>query len=197
MAPGDAEDGVFEAIVSVFNNKDLAGDIIRPGAFAKSLKAWQGSNSPIPVYWSHRTDDPTYNIGEVVEARELLGGSKEIPDWANPHVKANGGLYVKARLDDYGLGAHVRTLLQKRRVTTFSFAYDETVPGQKTADGNELTELWVHEIGPTPIACNPLTELIGAKASSPEIPAAPAGPSPALYRKRVELFAAHACRLSV
>lgn len=170
VGPDDAADGVFEAIVSVFNNKDAVGDIVRPGAFVKSLAAWESSGDPIPVYWSHRIDDPTYNIGGVLEAKELVGGSAEIPEWANPHVKANGGLYVKAQLDDYGMGAHVRNLLKARRVKQFSFAYDEMTPPVKSAAGNELNELWVHEIGPTPYGVNPLTELVGAKSVPPEPP---------------------------
>lgn len=185
VGPGDAQDGVFEAIVSVFNNKDLVGDIVRPGAFTKSLAAWKSSGDPIPVYWNHRTEDPTYNIGEVIDARELSGGSPEIPDWANPHVKANGGLYVKAQLDDFGLGAHVKHLMQRRRVKQFSFAYDETVPATKSVDGNELTELWIHEIGPTAYGVNQLTELIGAKSELPvEAPHIKASHTATLLRQR-------------
>lgn len=182
--PADDDDHTFEAIVSVFNNKDLVGDIVRPGAFQKSLAAWKSAGDPIPVYWSHRMDDPTYNIGYVQDAKELLGGSPEIPDWANDHVKLNGGLYVKAQLDNYGLGAHVRTLLKQRRVTQFSFSYD--VVGSKSNDdgSTDLFDLMLHEVGPTPAACNPLTELIGAKANAPE------APFRVLLRKRCEIILA-------
>lgn len=187
VAPDDTDSGVFEAIVSVFNNKDSVGDIVRPGAFTKSLAAWEASGDPIPVYWSHRLDDPTYNIGEVVEAKELPGGSAEIPHWANEHVRANGGLYVKARLDQFGLGQQVQHLLKTRRVKQFSFSYDVVSerPPSKSGDGNELLDLWVYEIGPTPIGCNQLTELIGAKSEPPQ--PALSGPTAALISKHCEL----------
>lgn len=158
------ESGVFEAIVSVFNNKDLAGDIVRPGAFIDSLDTWKSQSTPIPVYWSHRMDDPMFNIGEVVEAREIGGGDSSVPDWAGDWIKANGGLYVKAKLDEYGMGEHVGRLLKSRRVTQFSFSYD-VLDERKAKDGtNELLQLWLHEVGPTPLGCNPMTELLAAKA---------------------------------
>lgn len=183
----NADGGIFEAIVSVFNNKDLGGDIVRPGAFAKSLAVWQAGGDPIPIYWSHRMDDPTYNIGEVTEASELTGGDPTIPDWANEHVKANGGLYVKGTLDDFGLGAHVRHLMLKRRVKQFSFSYDVVREQRsKSGDANELLELWLHEVGPTPLGMNPLTELIGAKAQ-PDPPDPDPDPEP-LNRRPSAVF---------
>ena len=56
-------------------------------------------------------------------AKELSGGDPAIPEWANAHVKDNGGLFVKGRLDDFGLGAHVQHLMKTRRVKQFSFSY--------------------------------------------------------------------------
>lgn len=158
---GPDSGGEFEAIVSVFNNVDLGGDIVRPGAFQKSLKVWEQSGNPIPVYWSHRMDDPTYNIGEVIEAKELAGD--QVPEWAGEHVREHGGLYVKATLDDYGLGAHVAHLLKTRRVRQFSFSYDVMNESKSAAGDNELLDVFVHEIGPTPLGMNPLTELLSAK----------------------------------
>ncbi len=191
--------GVFEAIVSVFNNTDMAGDIVRPGAFTKTLAHWKSSGSPIPVYWSHRLDDPTYNIGYVLDAYEMAGGDKSIPDWASEHVRTNGGLYVKAQLDDYGMGQHVGRLLKARRVNQFSFSYDE-IDTRKAKDGTtELLDLWVHEVGPTPLGCNPLTELLAAKARERPTPAPPPDPDPPTEpdekpRKNAGLFA---CRVDI
>jgi hypothetical protein len=159
VAP-DSSTGEFEAIVSVFNNKDLGGDIVRPGAFTKSLEFWKTLGDPIPVYWSHRMDDPTYNIGAVIDAKEISGA--DAPDWANSHVREHGGLYVKAQLDDFGLGAHVGHLLKTRRVKQFSFSYD-VVNEKKNAGETELLDLFLHEVGPTPLGMNPLTELLSAK----------------------------------
>lgn len=194
IGPGDTEhENVFEAIVSVFNNKDLVGDIVRPGAFTKSLEAWKAAGDPIPVYWSHRLDDPTYNIGAVLEAKELTGGAPEIPAWASDHVKLHGGLYVKAQLDDYGLGTHVRRLLKTRRVKQFSFSYDVvTERHSKSEDANELLDVLLHEVGPTPMGCNQLTELIAAKTDPPSPPDLPVKTS-----LRLAAFARQRCDIAV
>lgn len=164
------DDGAgFEAIVSVFNNKDIVGDIVRPGAFTDTIDAWKKSGDPLPVLWSHRMDDPNYNIGGVDDIAEIGPGDKRIPDHANSWVKEHGGLWVKASLDDFGFAAQVRHLLKTRRVKQFSFAYD-IVTEKQTAEGNELRKLWLHEVGPTPLGANPLTELVGAKATEPDPP---------------------------
>jgi phage head maturation protease len=191
---GDGDEYTFEAVVSVFNNKDLGGDIVRPGAFAKSLQVWEESGDPIPIYWSHRLDDPTMNIGVVEKAQEV-GPDGELPDWVNPHVKTHGGLYVKGRLDDYGVGKHVHQLMKQRRVKQFSFTYDVIREHQaKAGDANELLELWLHEVGPTPLGMNPLTELIGAKNAPPPEPDDPSAeksnrrPSAVFLRLQTDLL---------
>jgi uncharacterized protein len=148
------EEGVFEAIVSVFGNVDSYGDRVMKGAFEKTLADWETSGDPIPVYWSHRMDDPDYNIGHVLEA-------KETPE----------GLWVKAQIDLEGPKAQqVYRLLKGRRVTQFSFAYDvESYKIVKGADDEtsvwELEQLKLYEVGPTPIGANQETELLAVKAA--------------------------------
>jgi uncharacterized protein len=195
LAPGDDE-GMFEAVVSVFDNKDLGGDIVRPGAFKKSLEHWSQADSPIPVYWSHRLDDPTMNIGEVVEAKELDTGAS-MPDWVNAWVREHGGLYIKAKLDDFGMGKQVRHLMKQRRVKQFSFTYDVVNEQRsKDNDANELLDLHLHEVGPTPLGMNPLTELISAKNKPPDEPPPPdldrLSEAVFLCRKRADLLALNA-----
>jgi HK97 family phage prohead protease len=145
----DNETGVFEALVSVFGNKDSYGDVVMPGAFTKTLEDWSTKGDPIPVYWSHRMDDPDYNIGHVIEASE-----------------SEDGLLVKAQLDlGGGKADQVHRLLKGRRVTQFSFAYD-TIRDKKNGDVNELHELKLYEVGPTPIGANQETELLAVKAAA-------------------------------
>jgi uncharacterized protein len=164
-APPEADEAGFTAIVSVFNNKDWHGDVVRPGAFTDTIAAWKNSGDPLPVYWSHRLDDPDFNIGAVTDMAELTPGDPRIPEFASEHVKANGGLWVKATLDDFGRGRQVRHLLTQRRVTQFSYTYDvESEQKSKDGSANELLKVRVHEVGPTPLGANELTELVGAKA---------------------------------
>src|SRR5690625_1602247 len=140
-AAGDGEDeGTFEAIVSVFGNVDSYGDVVMPGAFKDTLAEWAERGDPIPVYWSHRMDDPAYLIGAVREARET-----------------DEGLWVKGRLrleDDPAASKarQVYGLLRDRLVTQFSFAYDEVEARPGKLDGEdvwELHKLKVYEVGPT------------------------------------------------
>lgn len=149
------DEGVFEAIVSVFGNVDSYGDRVVKGAFADTLAEWESSGDPIPVYWSHRMDDPDYNIGHVIEAKET-----------------DEGLWVKAQMDLEGPKAQqVYRLLKGRRVTQFSFAYDiDEYQVVKTADDSdsvwELTKLKLYEVGPTPIGANQETELLSVKSAA-------------------------------
>jgi len=148
------EEGVFEAIVSVFGNVDSYGDRVMKGAFEKTLTDWEASGDPIPVYWSHRMDDPDFNIGHVLEAKET-----------------DEGLWVRAQIDLEGSKAQqVYRLLKGRRVTQFSFAYDvEAYRVVKDADADdsvwELDQLRLYEVGPTPIGANQETELLAVKAA--------------------------------
>lgn len=171
VAPdGGDSSGEFEAIVSVFGNIDRVGDVVFPGAFADSLAEWKASGDPIPVLWSHRMDDPRYSIGAVLEAEELEPGDKRIPEWADPHVKDNGGLWVRAKLHDDGeIALAARKLLQARLVKQFSFAYDIVDADWVTVDGRDaygLKRLDLFEVSPTQVGANDLTELVGAKAAA-------------------------------
>lgn len=159
--------GEFKALVSVFGNKDSYGDIVKPGAFTKTLKEWEASGDPIPVYWSHQLSDPDYNIGSVLSAAET-----------------DKGLEVHAAfdLDGASKAQQVYRLMKGRRVTQFSFSYsivdggwvkdgeplgEDFDPWDAFGDGDiayELRELKLFEVGPTPVGANQETELIDVKA---------------------------------
>jgi phage head maturation protease len=166
-----ATDGVFEAIVSVFGNVDHVGDVVQPGAFAATLAEWKASGDSIPIFWSHRMDDPQFCIGKVLDAEELAPNDPRIPDWADPWIAAHGGLWVKGQIDTgpdaSNVAKQTRRLLADRRVTQFSYAYDVIDAGPCVVDGQdawELRELKLFEISPTPIGCNDRTELLAAKS---------------------------------
>ncbi|WP_018350954.1 HK97 family phage prohead protease [Longispora albida] len=146
----EAPAGEFEAIVSVFGNVDSVGDKVMPGAFTDTLAEWEASGDPIPIIWSHRSDDPDYHIGHVIEAAET-----------------GEGLWVRGLLDlDAPKAAQVYRLLKGRRVTQFSFAYDilDAAPGvHEGADVLELRKLKVYEVGPTLIGANQATSLLAVK----------------------------------
>jgi HK97 family phage prohead protease len=49
------EDGSFEGVLASYNNVDLGGDSILPGAFTKTIK---DRGSEIPLLWQHKSDEP-------------------------------------------------------------------------------------------------------------------------------------------
>lgn len=146
-------DGQFRALVSVFDNIDSVGDVVRKGAFTKTLGEWADSGNPVPVIWSHRMDDPEYNLGKCLELAET-----------------DDGLEIVGELDTEGSpkAALVHRLMQQKRVTQFSFAYDVISGGTIDLDGEkayELTELKLFEVGPTPVGANQATELLDVKSA--------------------------------
>jgi HK97 family phage prohead protease len=166
------EPGQFRALVSVFGNVDSYGDRVVKGAFTDTLAEWKASGNPIPIYWSHRMDDPDYNIGYAVEADETEEGLEILGQ-----IDLEDGSSSKAK--------QTYRLLKGRRVTQFSFAYDvleaawvnESAEdddekarkfGMAATDGfdiYELRKLKLYEVGPTPIGANQETELLAVKAA--------------------------------
>jgi uncharacterized protein len=152
--PGDGlQEGEYRALVSVFGTVDAYGDVVLPGAFTDTLAEWKASGDKIPVWWSHRLDDPDYNIGEVVDAEET-----------------EHGLEAHVRLDlEAPKAQQVYRLLLARRVTQHSFTYDILDADWGQLDGTEvyqLRKLKLYELGPTPIGANPDTDLLAVKTAT-------------------------------
>jgi len=164
-ADGLAE-GEFQAIVSVFGNRDSYGDIVIPGAYVADIAEWKASGDPLPVIWSHDWSDPESHIGATKDWRELPPGDTMLPE----KIKANGGLWVHGKNDveDNPRAARVSKLLAGRRIKQFSFAYDEKESGPGTYNGIEgwlLKQLHVFEVGPTLVGANMETDLLAAKST--------------------------------
>lgn len=145
----DGEAGTFEAYASTYD-VDRVGDIVKPGAFTKTLAEWAAKGDSIPLLWSHRMDDPDYNLGHVVKAEER-----------------DAGLWINGALDlTHAKAMQVYKLLKGRRVGNLSFAYDtlDQAPimhGGKSV--NELRELKLYEVSLTPIGANQNTQVLGVK----------------------------------
>src|SRR5512139_748112 len=96
----------LEGYAAAFGNLDQVGDIIHPGAFAKTLAERGGK---IKVLWQH---DPTEPIGKLVEARE------------EPR-----GLFVKAVISDTARGRDALALLKDGAIGEMSIGYDAVKGG--------------------------------------------------------------------
>ena len=74
----DSTRGLFEGYLAVFNNTDLNGDIIEPGAFTKTLqsayeiKTANKSTFLYPLLWMHDTSDPVGGFTEATQDRTGL-----------------------------------------------------------------------------------------------------------------------------
>lgn len=162
-AAGEADGlkpGEFTAIVSVFGNIDSYGDVMLPGSFVDTLAAWGAKGDPIPVIWSHDWQDPQSHIGVVLDAREVHAG--ELGD------KTPAGLFVHGQNDveTNTKAAQISRLMAGRRITQFSFAYDEVAAGPITHDGERawgVQAVDLFEVGPTLLGANQETTLLGAK----------------------------------
>jgi HK97 family phage prohead protease len=161
QASDGTDEGVFEALVSVFDTVDAVGDVVHKGAFVDTLTAWADSGDPLPVIWSHQHDDPDSHIGTVLEAKET-----------------DKGLWVQARLDlDEPRARKIYKLLKDRRVKSFSYAYEMDEFADNDHGGFDLTKLTLYEVGPTLIPANAATDLLTIKQP----------PEPDGERRRVRL----------
>lgn len=62
-------DGAFAGYASVFNNLDSQRDIVRPGAFAATLRT---RKYPVQLLWQHQWDAPIGVITSIFEDRQGL-----------------------------------------------------------------------------------------------------------------------------
>ena len=138
--------GIVKGYASTFDrDPDSYGDVVAPGAFAKSLDRWNQLNQEgkyIPLLWGHDTEDPKSNIGRVVDA-----------------VEDERGLLVTAEFDaDNEKAQYVRKLVQEGRVYQFSFAYEvrdqATVELENGYKANELRDLELFEVSLVQIPAN-------------------------------------------
>lgn len=60
----DADEGTFEGYASVFDNIDLGNDVIKKGAFARTIK---NQSEKVPILWQHNMDEPIGISTEMVE----------------------------------------------------------------------------------------------------------------------------------
>ena len=150
------EAGAFTALVSVFGNVDLEGDIVMPGAFSRTLE----ERGLPPVFYSHQWWDGPIGATEKAEETEA-------------------GLVIEGRLFlDSDLTKRVHASMSAGQLREFSFAYDVVSSRSETRDGQDvrlLDDLDLYEVGPTLLGMNPATELIDVR-SGLRLPRAQAAP---------------------
>ncbi len=109
----------FAGYAALFDKVDGGGDVLRRGAFSRSLAQHQARGTSIPLLWQHR---PNVRIGWIELAKE-----------------DERGLRVVAVLDDpNGMPAR---LLDDRKLSGISFGYRATKSAPFTMEGRRVREL--------------------------------------------------------
>ena len=146
----DGEARIVAYAATFDREPDSYGDVIKKGAFEKSLKKLEEKGEKLPLLFGHRTDDPMMNIGIVESA-----------------VEDEKGLLVEAKIDtENENGAYAYKLLKEGRLKKLSFAYDVLDRGEVEIDGikaNELRELDIFEVSLVPIPANQHAEVVEVK----------------------------------
>ena len=116
----DNEARTFEGYASTWD-LDLGGDVIRPGAFKRTLDHWQGSGRAIPLLDSHRAfDSITSALGKLEEAKET-----------------ERGLWTKFSVIDDDDGAKALKRIEAGVVGAMSIGYNAVKTSDPTAEEKE------------------------------------------------------------
>lgn len=112
----DGEPGEVRGYGSVFKKTDSYGEMVMPGAFTKSLAAWEKSGNPIPMLWQHRSDQPI-GVWEAYEenskglklaGRVNLETQRGKEAWSDMKMKSVTGLsigFYEVKADPYDYGS--------------------------------------------------------------------------------------------
>jgi len=149
----DDDQGVLEAIVSVFGIEDLGGDRVMPGAFTDSL----ARRRPYGCVY-HDWNRP---VARTLEAKELSAGDPLLPE----SIREYGGLYVKGQFNlDTQDGKETFSNLKAGLLDQFSIGYSIDPGGSRSVKGvNELTKVTLYEWSPVLWGMNEATVPLSVK----------------------------------
>jgi uncharacterized protein len=120
----------FAGYAAIFGRPDRGGDVVRAGAFARTLMRSDGG---VPLLWQHSPARPIGRIDYLKEDRR--------------------GLRVMGRLSDGAAGREAAALVREGAVRGLSFGYRVRA---STGDGpRELTELELVEISLVTVPMQP------------------------------------------
>lgn len=136
----------IEAYASTYGNRDLVGDIVVKGAFAKTLseRFAGGSKNGVKVLWQHM---PSMPIGLPIHMEE---DSK--------------GLYTVSKLSKTDWGDRALELVNDKVVDKMSIGYD-VIKDDYSTDGNRLLkELKLYEYSLVTFPANEQADILGSKS---------------------------------
>lgn len=133
-------EGEITGYGAVFNNVDRTGDVIKKGAFAKTIKENGGS---VIMVANHDQNKP---IGRVTEMKE-----------------DDNGLLFKGYLSKTDRAQEYKQLMKDGVVDSFSIGYAVVKGDANEHGGRDLSEIKLFEISPVAIPMNPEAKLIEVK----------------------------------
>ena len=151
----DAGNGSLEGYASTWiRQPDSYGDVVKEGAFARTLKErWNGGKG-IPLLWAHQMDSLASYIGKADADED------------------DKGLHFVATFDDTPEAQRVRGLYKDGRLSKFSFAFDVRDNGTVTLEdgtkANELRDLDLFEISCVCVPANDDAGVVAVKSEEPE-----------------------------
>lgn len=143
--------GIIEGYASTWIRKaDAYGDVVRQGAFKKSLQKLHDEGKTIPLIWSHQLDNLKSYIGTCVADED------------------ERGLHFVATFEDTEDAQKVRQMYRDGRLSKFSFAYNVIDQGPITLEdgtkANELREVEIYEISCVLVPANDDASVVDVKA---------------------------------
>jgi HK97 family phage prohead protease len=141
-------DGSFEAILASYNTKDLGGDVIEPGAFAKTIK--EHGNEVVLLY-QHKTDRPigTLTLIDGPDALRVKGKLlMELADAKNAYLLIKAGVIkgmsigydtIKDQVEN-GVRLLKEVRLWEGSIVTFPMNEAAMITSVKSAGGTETKD---------------------------------------------------------
>lgn len=129
---------------SAFGMMDYDGDIIRRGAYAKTIqeRGPQGTDQ-IAMLWQHKYDQP---IGKITVLRE-----------------DENGLYFEAKMSDTQKGRDALTYYEEGIIKEHSVGF-KIIDAEMENDAQVIKEIMLYEVSAVTWGANPNTPLVGMKA---------------------------------
>lgn len=94
------EQGTFTGMASIYGNKDLGGDVVEPGAFAKTLSDKGGE---VPILWQHDSREPI-GIGKLTDFADGLHIQGNLAIESSPVAQKAYGLMKRGILKGLSIG---------------------------------------------------------------------------------------------
>jgi len=142
----DGDKRQVEAYASTFGNRDLGGDVVQKGAFAKTImeRFAGGAKNGVKVLWQHM---PSMPLGIPIHMEE---DSK--------------GLYTVSKISKTARGDEALELVRDKVVDKMSIGYDVIKDDYSTAGDRLLKELKLYEYSLVTFPMNEQADILGSKS---------------------------------